>query len=295
MKPERAFVAARPVASHSPALLRPKPGAAELIPALARAGERLAKAMRGALAPMLGGTEPAITCTRPAQTDYADFASEIPGLAANSLYAAGLQGALLMTSIEGEYVLRLVDRAFGGPGDTPGSLPREFPLSADLMIGRIENLIAARLAETLGSAAIRPLRRDANLGQLQPFADTTPLAALSLNVLEAGRMPWSIALAFPLDTLADLFGHGERPSTPRPPRGPALPTDAPYADMPLPVSAVLVDMALPLSAISRLEIGQVLSVPIARQVPLRVAGRTVAAGSIGAVDDRVAIQITQLS
>jgi flagellar motor switch protein FliM len=30
-------------------------------------------------------------------------------------------------------------------------------------------------------------------------------------------------------------------------------------------------------------------------VPLRVAGRTVAHGSIGAVDDRVAVQITQLS
>jgi flagellar motor switch protein FliM len=57
----------------------------------------------------------------------------------------------------------------------------------------------------------------------------------------------------------------------------------------------LVDVALPLSAISRLEIGQVLAVPVARMVPLRVAGRTVAHGSIGAVDDRVAVQITQLS
>ena len=123
MKPERAFIAKRAIARHDPVLLRPGPNAADLVPALARMSERLAKAVRGALIPLLGGAEPQINPMKPMQTDFADFCSEIPRLAANSLMQIG--SAPFMVSIEGENVLRLVDRAFGGPGDTPSSLPKE--------------------------------------------------------------------------------------------------------------------------------------------------------------------------
>lgn len=295
MKPERAFIAERTLARHDPALLRPGPDTAELVPALARMSERLAKAIRGALSPLLGGAEPQINPMKPMQTDFADFCSEIPRLAANCLMQIGT--APFMVTIEGENVLRLVDRAFGGPGDTPGSLPKEFPLSAELMIGRIEQIIASTLGLALGGSggAIRAVRRDASLAQLQAMPAQTPVAGLTLNVIEQGRMPWSIAIAFPIDTLAQMFAHGESTRPARAPRGPGRPTDLPFADLPIAVSAVLVDMQLPLAAISALRIGQILSVPIARNVPLRVGGKTYATGTIGALEDRVAIQISQLS
>lgn len=295
MKPERAFIAERAIAQHDAALLRPGPDTAELVPALARMSERLAKAVRGALAPLLGGNEPQINPMKPMQTDFADFCSEIPRLAANSLMQIG--AAPFMMTIEGETVLRLVDRAFGGPGDTPASLPREFPLSAELMIGRIEQIMAACLGLALGGngGAIRAVRRDSSLAQLQAMPAETQVAGLTLNVVEQGRMPWAIALAFPLETLAQMFAHGEAKRPARPPRGPALPTDAPFADIPVELGAVLVDMRLPLATVSRLAVGQILSVPIARNVPLVVGERTYATGTIGALEDRVAIQITQLS
>ena len=56
-----------------------------------------------------------------------------------------------------------------------------------------------------------------------------------------------------------------------------------------------VDVALPLSTISSLEVGQILSLPIARNIPVRVGKRTIAHGTLGSVDDRVAIQITNPS
>jgi flagellar motor switch protein FliM len=295
MKPERAFIAERAIARHDPVLLRPGPNAADLVPALARMSERLSKAVRGALIPLLGGAEPQINPMKPMQTDFADFCSEIPRLAANSLMQIG--SAPFMVSIEGENVLRLVDRAFGGPGDTPSSLPKEFPLSADLMIGRIEQLLATCLALSLGGASspVRSIRRDASLAQLQAMPDATPVASLMLNVVEQGRMPWAITFAFPLDTLAAMFAHGEAKRPAKPPRGPAQPSDAPFADMPIDLTAVLVDMSLPLATVSALSVGQVLPVPIARNVPVKVGARTYAHGTIGALDDRVAIQITQLS
>ncbi|MES2300536.1 MAG: FliM/FliN family flagellar motor switch protein [Pseudomonadota bacterium] len=296
MKPERAFIAERAVARHDPALLRPGPGTGDLVPALARMSERMARALRGAISPLLGGAEPQITPMKPMQTDFADFCSEVPRLAANSLFHIG--SAPFLATIEGETMLRLVDRAFGGPGDTPSSLPKEFPLSAELMIGRMEQIIAACLALALGGSTcgtIRAMRREASLAQLQAMPDAAAVAALTFNVNEQGRMPWAISLAFPVETLAQVFAHGESKRPARPARGPGSPTEAPFADLPISVTAVLVDMRLPLSTVSALEVGQILSVPIARSVPLIVGGKPCAHGTIGALDDRVAIQISQLS
>ena len=297
MKPERAFIAERALAQHDPVLLRPGPSVGDLVPALARMSERMARTLRGALSPLLGGAEPQITPMKPMQTDFADFCSEIPRLAANSLFNAG--SAPFMATIEGENVLRLLDRAFGGPGDTPSSLPKEFPLSAELLIERVEHIIATCMALALGGStggAIRAVRREAAYANLQAMPENTLVAGLTFNVIEQGRMPWSIALAFPIETLAQVFAHGETTTRPaRPARGPSLPTQAPFSELPIEVTAVLVDMQLPLATISTLEVGQILSVPIARSVPLIVGGKPCAHGSIGALDDRVAIQISQLS
>lgn len=296
MKPERAFIAERAVAQHDPALLRPGPSMGDLVPALARMSERMARTLRGAIAPLLGGAEPQITPMKPMQTDFGDFCSGVPRLAANSLFHIG--NAPFLATIEGESVLRLVDRAFGGPGDTPSSLPKEFPLSAELMIGRMEQIIAACLALALGGStggAIRAVRRESSPAQLQAMPDATAVTGLTFNVNERGRMPWAISLAFPIETLAEVFAHGESTRPTRTPRGPGSPTQAPFADLPIKVSAVLVDMRLPLSIVSALEVGQILSVPIARAVPLIVGGKPCAHGTIGALDDRVAVQISHLS
>lgn len=298
MKPENALTAERPLASHDPALLRAGPGPAELMPALARAGEKMARALRGALAPVLNGEPPKVTCNAPSEMPYIDFTDEVGMLAGNSLYGTGQENAPLLSVIDADVILRLVDRAFGGQGEAPYPLPPEFQLSAELMVARLETIVARALGGALGAKdpeAIRPLRREGKLSQLQAFADKTRVAVITLMVDEPGRTKWTIRMAFPFATLAVLFGHGERPPVVRSMRGPSKPTDQPFAELPLSVSALLVDVALPLSAISRLEVGQVLAVPVARLVPLRVAERTVAHGSIGAVDDRVAVQITQLS
>jgi flagellar motor switch protein FliM len=51
-------------------------------------------------------------------------------------------------------------------------------------------------------------------------------------------------------------------------------------------------MNMPMAAMAAIEVGQVLPVSVARAVPLRLGRVTVATGSVGAADDRVALQIT---
>jgi flagellar motor switch protein FliM len=297
MRQDFAFVAERALARHSAALLRPGPADADLIEALRQAAARLARSLRGALARLCGGEAPDVAIDPPYEVAFADFAHD--GLCAYSTYGAAPSGERLLSAIDAEAVLRLVDRAFGGPGEAPRPCPRELPMSADLMVQRIEMILAAQLGEALGSASagrptIHPLRRDCDLTQLQAFAPATRLAVLNIAVSEGTRAPWPIRVALPLTALAVLTGIAPQPAPVRRDAAPADPNTEPFAAMPLTITALLVDTRLPLHVVSRLEPGQVLNLPIARQVPL-VAGRHgIGHGTIGAVDDRVAIQITRL-
>lgn len=303
MKPERSFIAERTLAQHAPELLRQGPGAAELLPLLGRMGERLARRMAAALAPLLGGEAPLVKCTSPREGDLSTLHGSIATLAANSLFAVN-GTAPLFVSIEAEPVLRIVDRAFGGKGEAPAPLPDRFPMAAELMVGRLEILIAdhlsAALAVTSGRAlgasvpAITPLRRDSNLAMLAPFPEAQPLALMTMEVDDGGTLPWQVTFAMPIGTLARLFGYAEGAEMLSTGQGRAVasPADAPFSSLPVEVCAIIVDMRVPFSAIANLAPGDVLPVSIARAVPLRVGDATFAHGTIGSVDERVAVQIT---
>lgn len=299
MKPDHAFTNARPVATHCPALIRTRSGPADLLPALDRAGERLVRALRPRLAPLLGGKAPFAHHAKPVECTFAEFSETVARLAGNSLMQAGPNGETLLVSVEAGALLRIVDRAFGGTGLAPDPLPTEFPVSADLMVGQLEGVIAGAIADALGEAAgaaLRPLQRDGNLAQLVAFPAAEPLVRLDLTIEEPEREAWTISLAMPHATLACLLGEAgsARRNTHGGARGPA-PEQAPFCDLPLPVHAIMAEIDLSVSAVAALKVGQILPVPITRIVPVKVAGQTVAHGTVGAVEDRVAIQITRLA
>ena len=67
---------------------------------------------------------------------------------------------------------------------------------------------------------------------------------------------------------------------------------SPYGDVPLTLSATLVDMTIGFRRLCALRPGDILPVAVARSVPLKADGKTIAHGTIGESDDRIAIQIT---
>lgn len=297
MKPERAFVADRMLASHSADLLRAGPPPVELVPAFSQLAERLARILSRALAPLLAGEAPVVRAQAARECEAGELDVTIAPLAANCLLALGEGPARLLASIEAEPVLRMVDRAFGGRGAVPNPLPDRFPLSAELMIARLEAAVCDSLDQALGGAAgFRAVERSGSLAEIAPFGQGTMLALLSLDVEEPGGDGWSITLAAPLAVLEALFG---KPA-PAAKAGKAAakptsrqPGEAPFADLPLTLSAVLVDMAMPVSALSGLKAGDIIPVAVARSVPLMVGETCIARGTIGACDDRVAVQVTQ--
>lgn len=292
MRPDKTFRAERIAAQHCAQLLRTAPSPDELVPLLDRAGEKLVRALAAALAPLAGGK--GLTCkARPARrTDLDELTMFSPDLAANVLLGLGEGRAPLLAIFDAAAVLRMVDRTFGGRGEAPSPLPGEFPVSAELLIARLEGILVQHLAAALGlgEGALQGLGRHGSLAQLDPFALNAPVAALELEVGEPGGDSWLLTLALPLPTLSTLFGAAPR-HTPAP-RAAADPLALPFAELPLELSAVLVDMRLPMATVAALEPGMVLPVAVARAVPLRLGRLTIATGSVGAADDRVALQIT---
>jgi flagellar motor switch protein FliM len=295
VKPERAFVADRTLASHSADLLRAGPPPVDLVPAFSQLAERMARILSRALAPLLAGEAPVVRANAVRECEAGELGVTIAPLAANCLLAMGEGPGRLLASIEAEPVLRMVDRAFGGRGAVPNPLPDRFPLSAELMIARLEGVVCDSLAQAIGgTAAPRAVERSGSLAEIAPFGQDTMLALLSLDVEETGGEGWSITLAAPLAVLEALFGKpapaaGKAAAKPAP-RQPGV---APFADLPLTVSAVVVDMAMPVSALSGLKAGDIIPVAVARSVPLMVGETCIARGTIGACDDRVAVQVTQ--
>lgn len=295
MNTQHSFVAERPAAQHCAELLRTGPSPAEMLPALHRAGERVAKLLAPAFAGLLGGDDPKVTVATPEQLNEADLDLEVGPLAANSLIASPATGLALLASIDGQAMLRLVDRAFGGPGETAGPLPECFPLSAEMMIQRLDEMLVTCLSSGLALPDLVSLRRESKLAQLMPFAKGTRLAAMRLEITEGRRAPWQVLVAVPLEQLTLLpdsaTGESKAPRN----AAPADPMTPPFAEMPLPLTARLVDMRVPLSALAALAPGSVLPVAVARAVPLSIGETIVARGTIGSADDRVAVKLTQLS
>ena len=291
MKPERPFRPAGIAANHSDALFRQRAEPADLLPELGRLGERLARQLGPVLSSFGGAKAPEVRVVGVERKSGAELAEAIGPLAANCLLAFGGSKSRLLFSIDGAALLAQLDRAFGGTGEIGGKLPAALPLSADLMAQRVEQGVAGLLDEQIDpSQPITVVERGSSYTGLAPFLKTEILAVLSFEVAEPGAQPLTMRLAVKADGLAAILPSTE--TRRRTPTHNAAPLDGPFADIALTLEAVLSEMRIPLSRIAVLAPGQTIPIPVARAVPLRIGGTIVARGTVGELDDRVALQIT---
>lgn len=282
-------------ARHCPELLGGSASSAELGPALGELADLLIPALSRGLARLAGGDAPRISKGMPRDCQMATIGAEAAALASHGLLALGVDDAVqVMVSFDAAPVFRLVDRAFGGRGVVPSPLPTSFPLSAELLIARLEETVGAALREAMGGdLPVRPLRRGTQLSRLNAWRDDEPMMQLVLVVEEDGCEPWMLSLAFPHSSLASAVSGRMPVRTANVARIVADPLDEPYGSLPVELTAILVDMKIGFSRLAELQPGDVIPVAVARSVPLRAGGRTIATGTVGELDDRVAVRITQ--
>ena len=291
MKPQRPPTPAGRAASHCDALFGQRAEPADLLPEFGRLGERLVRQLGPVLAVFAGGETPEVRLAGVGRKSGAELGAQIGALAANSLMAFGAGKHRLLLSIDGAALLAQLDRAFGGTGVIAATLPAGLPLSADLLAQRVERGVAGLLAKLIEpTESLDVVERDSSYASLSPFGDDDALAVLGFEMSDAGSKPMTLVLATKAESLAAFL-----PSTGTRKRAPARPAgalDDPFADITLTLEAVLTEMRIPLSRIAAFAPGQTIPIAVARAVPLRVGGKVVARGTVGELDDRVALQIT---
>ncbi len=291
MKPERPPRAAGFAANHSDALFRQRGEEVDPLPEFARLGERLARELGPALAAFGGGKAPEVRVAKAHRMSAAELSGAVGALAANCLLAAGEGQPFLLLAIDGPALLAQLDRAFGGTGDLGGRVPAALPLSADLFAQRVEQVVAEVLTRLIApSEPFLATERDGSHAALSPFRKSDTLAVLEMEIAEPGAAPLIARLAAGAGELAALLPSSEVRKRVPTRRAGAL--DAPFGDITLTLEAVLSEVRVPLSRLATLAPGQTLPIPVSRAVPLRVGNTVVARGTVGELDDRIALQIT---
>jgi flagellar motor switch protein FliM len=303
VKPHHDFTAERPVARHQGLGGRGDAQAFDPAQALARLAQRLALDLPEALGALGGDTLPEVKALEPRQGVMRELLSRGASPCSHGLVAGAEGTPQLLVSLDCAGALQLVDMAFGGEGKVPDPLPEKLPLSAQLVVARIEGQVAALVARIAGIAssepqvpALAPLRRNTDIAAQRPFTADRPLWQISFDVCFGEAEAWTLRLTLAAEHAPLLCGADEddAPSAARPVQsGGSGAAQQAFADIPLTLRATLVDMRVPLARIASLKPGDVLPISVARQVPLTAGDATIALGTLGETDDRVALQIIQ--
>ena len=281
-------------ASHCQALVKPSAPVADLVPQFEQLGARITRPLARTIAQ--AWADPAIEARLVAvqQIDVAQLAGACGTLSAISLHRFGRGDHTLMLSIDGRALLEQLDRTFGGLGQIGSELPAKLPSSADLIARRLEPQITGALGAAMGGIDMVVGARDTNLDTLAPFAADIRLITLEIEIFSVERQPMRLLMAMNISALAEIFPRSAGRATPnRDGRKPQI-TDRQFADLPLNASARLVDMNIPLSRLIGLKAGSILPIMVARNIPLRIGKVVVAHGSVGEIDNQVALQVTEI-
>jgi flagellar motor switch protein FliM len=283
---------AGPRANHCPDLLRRAATPAEPETRFAEISADLAGAFCSRLSGLLGGARLRATCTPVDPLPVGDLAAKVGSPAAHSVLHFPAAAANVLLSIPLQDLLALTDRAFGGSGDGAEQLPEELPLTADLVAGQLEDMLAQSFASALGSFAQPDISgRGPDLSRLEPFAGLAECRTFTVTVSETDGPSWTFRLTVCSQGFATLFAAKPKIATARPARDPA---GTPFADVPLAVEAVVAEFTLPLARLSALKCGDTIPLTLSREVPLRILETTIAYGSVGAADERAALQLTRV-
>ncbi len=296
------FGAARLAAQHCAELVArgPRPEEREaLIGAWRRA---LARDLGESLGALVAGDRLRAEVSAPEWLLGSDVLTRIGPVAANCLLRCGAgEGAEVLLSLDHATALAMAEKSFGGAGRVGEASLDPLPRSALLLCDEVAALVAGALARArLGDAAKgvdgptgEVIIRSENAARLRALDPARQAALFTLRLADARGHDWRMIFALAAARLDDLL---PAPGSARP-SAKAAPTGDPAASfdgIPLSLCAVLAQFDLTLGQLARLAPGDTFPIPMPRHVPLRAGDALVGHGSIGTLDERLALCLTQV-
>lgn len=269
------------------------------LPALDRMNERIAKRLRGLLEPYLR-IQPKVTAEPVAVRRFEAWRSEQSDFTALSLYRfAPLNGGVLL-ALRPEFVARLVDSYYGGSGLAIRQGAREFTATEERVLARLTDAVMEHVAAIWADIApVRPQlsSRETNIAFATLARDDEPVALARFVVETPGGKPATIDILYPVAALRTVESelaarlHEDASSKSEAWR---KRLNAAVGEVRIEARTVLARPELSVPELMRLAPGDVIPISLPSLVPLLVAGRPIAQGTIGDNDGRAALKIEKI-
>lgn len=295
MNTQQNFVVERPLAQHCAELLGKARSTADPKELLDDFARQFAKYLASRIPALSGGKLAMVTESKRAEVAAYELAKTSDSPRNFVSVIADRSAPDMLLCMDRSSALTLMDQAFGGNGELPENLPETLPRAAGPVLGRLAGLVSDVLGKIATDCTYAIEAQGDDLRKVIPFASTSACTTLSWDVCEEGKRSWGFMLAFDPKNLAALTGHNTKATdTPKAARVRFFADSGTCAEIPLTLDAVLAEIAMPVSRVAALKPGDVLPIPVPRDVPLRIDGRRIASGSIGTEHDRIAVQLTQI-
>ena len=266
------------------------------MPGLERIGEKLARRMRTVVEPLVEGRTK-ITAETIETVRYEAWRGGLPDFTSLNFYRMRpLKGGMLVV-VEPDFVAGVVDMFFGGTGLPAPRRHPEFTPSEDALIVRLTDAVVRALSDSW--AEIIPLTpslvsRETNAVFANLFRAEETVVIQRFSIVPGQGRPTVISIVYPLGSLRAVEG----PLTAKV-HDDSGPADAQWRsriavaldDVRLPVRSVLARPKITAAQLMALKPGDVIPISVGAKIPLLVANRRFAYGTIGEKDGHAALLI----
>lgn len=203
-----------------------------------------------------------------------------------------LAGPDMLLSFKNSTALALTDRIFGGDGQFSQAEEGFLPQSAILAVERVARVLGGAYATAID---IDPtpvtITSERNVARLAPFQRREYCVGWTLEIEQSGSANWQATATFCESALTDFLGSSQARRSKTGAKSSSLPIEGVAGQIPLQLTAVLAELSLPLSTLASLTPGQTIPLSLSRSVPLKIDGKTLAFGTVGVREDRIALQL----
>lgn len=281
-----------------PVSLFGQPDTPPSLPGIAAVADRLAHGFRH-LMTTIAGEDVRLTCDQPAQGRFDAWRQGWDGFTLAVHYRLGGGRLPVVMALPGAMVMQLVDVFYGGDGS--GRFARQqFTAAGQRLAERIAQegcgIIASAwrpvtdLAVECVAMAAEPAR------QTYAAADEAMLVqSLALSGARLGEH--KIELACPVAALRGFPALAQGPGDVAPASADPAARDRmmlALMQVRLPARTVFARPEMPLTRLLGLKVGDVIPLSLPREIPMIVAGRVFAHGTLGEADGRAALQLTRI-
>lgn len=269
------------------------------IPAIDRLNERMVRRLRDVIEPF-ARVKPKVATEPTSIRTYGEWQAEQAEFTSLTLYGFRPMKGSILIRIDPEFVSRLVDAFYGGSGAQAPRRAREFTPTEESLLGRLCEALIGALAEAWSE--IVPVRPQLRARETNATFAGLAKADEGVAVARFSIAPWSghctvVEILYPVAGLRSIEPElaarsrddtGARTGDWREKLGAAV------GEVRIEARTVLARPELSLSELMQLQPGDIIPVSLTKHVPLIVAGRRIAVGTVGEHDGRAALKIDRM-